>query len=260
MLMAGVLHGNPGWSPSGTEIAIEADWGDYPALEGIWIISSSDPDGVTESEAQRVTDTPAKMDFDSEPQFSPNGHWIAFTRFKDCRPHGGHGPLSGEGLRPCTQAIFVVRPNGTGLERLTPWGLQASDPDWSPDGTKITFDSCDSGRHGCRGDIYVMNADGTHRTKLTNSPPSNFVAPNDVFDFRNNPVWAPEAAKIMFTHFHAEPFVSFDLVTINPDGSGEATVVGGPGVFANKADMGHAPLTQGGIARATHLLLRHPGA
>ncbi len=60
--MAGVLHGNPGWSPSGAEIAIEADWGDYPALEGIWIISSSDPDGVTESEAQRVTDTPAKMD------------------------------------------------------------------------------------------------------------------------------------------------------------------------------------------------------
>ena len=50
----------------------------------------------------------------------------------------------------------------------------------------------------------------------------------------------------MFTHFHAEPFVSFDLVTINLDGSGEATVVGGPGVFANKADMGHAPLTQGG--------------
>jgi hypothetical protein len=64
----------------------------------------------------------------------------------------------------------------------------------------------------------------------------------------------------MFTHFHPEPFVSFDLVTINPDGSGEATVVGGPGVFANKADMGHAPLTQGGIARATRLILRHPGA
>ena len=27
---------DPGWAPNGRRIAIEADWGDYPAAEGIW--------------------------------------------------------------------------------------------------------------------------------------------------------------------------------------------------------------------------------
>ena len=35
------FHADASWSPDGTKLAIEADWGDYPALEGIWIIPAS---------------------------------------------------------------------------------------------------------------------------------------------------------------------------------------------------------------------------
>src|SRR5207244_13324490 len=44
------------WFSAGTQLAIESDWGD-PALEGIWLIPSSDADGVTQGEATRVTTT-----------------------------------------------------------------------------------------------------------------------------------------------------------------------------------------------------------
>ena len=37
--------------------------------------------------------------------------------------------------------------------------------DWSPDGTKIAFKSASSGND----DIYVINADGSGRTNLTNT-------------------------------------------------------------------------------------------
>lgn len=234
------FHGDPGWSPNGQRLAIDADWSDYPALQGIWTIPSSDPDGVTQAEATRVTVLPARMDFDSEPQYSPNGNWIAFTRFKSCKfrergrlqffPHG------------CISAIFRVHPNGSGLERLTPWGLSGSAPDWSPNGQKIAFDSCDSGRLGCKGSIYLMNADGTGMTKIVDSPTVSNVGQgfaNFRFDYRGNPVWSPDGAKIMYTHWLDGGFPT-ELVTVNPDGSGETTVVDGD-FFQNKADWGTHP-------------------
>jgi hypothetical protein len=68
-------------------------------------------------------------------------------------------------------AIHRVGIDGTGLERLTPWRLNASDPDWSPDGQRITFDSGDSGLPGSKGSIYIMRADGSGRTRLTDRKP-----------------------------------------------------------------------------------------
>ena len=138
----GGFHGFPGWSPSGTTMAIDSDWGKR-SLNGIWIIPASDPDGVTVAEAQRVTDARAGgAKFDSEPQFSPDGTTIVFSRFKS--------------FRSSKSAIFRVNVDGTGLERLTNYRLNASHPDVSPDGQWITFDSGDSGLPGTKGDIYVM--------------------------------------------------------------------------------------------------------
>ena len=62
------FHGDPSWFPGGTQLAIESDWGNYPALEGVWLIPASDGDGVTQSEATRVTTTPSTAMFDEEPQ------------------------------------------------------------------------------------------------------------------------------------------------------------------------------------------------
>jgi Tol biopolymer transport system component len=231
------FHGDPSWFADGTQLAIEADWGNYPALEGIWLIPSTAVDGVTQGLATRVTTTPSTAIFDEEPQVSPNGQWIAFTRVKRCSEMQ-KGRLAGFS-HGCISAIFVVHPDGTGLQQLTSWGLNADEPDWSPSGQKIVFDSCDSGRPGCKGAIYVMNADGSGMQRIVDSPPAGNVGhdfANFRFDFRNNPTWSPDGTKIMYTHWaNGTP-----LVTVNPDGSGESTDVGGD-AFQNWPDWGTHP-------------------
>ena len=68
--------------------------------------------------------------------------------------------------------IFEMSPNGTGL---TPVGSdnEGGGPNWSADGSKITFTSPEW-------DIYVMNSDGSNRKRLTASP-----------DFEADPAYRP---------------------------------------------------------------------
>ena len=54
----------------------------------------------------------------------------------------------------------------------------ASDPDWSPDGSQIIFESGES-------DIYIINTDGTGLTEI---------------GFGNNPSWSPVDNKIIYRH------------------------------------------------------------
>jgi Tol biopolymer transport system component len=221
------FHSSPGWSPDGTRLAIEADWG-ARALQGVWIVSASDPDGVTQAEAQRVTTLPKGAEFDSEPQFSPDGSRIAFTRFKSFEKR--------------RSAIHVVATDGSGLQRLTPWKLNASHPDWSPDGQRIAFDSGDVQLPKNKGDIYVMRADGSGRTRLTDNPRIRVGKP---FKQDGNPVWSPSGTMIMYVRFHARRFdpesgpPGGKLMVMNPDGSGKHVVVDGK--LQNRADWGTHP-------------------
>ena len=189
------------------------------ALQGIWIIPASDPDGVTEEEAARVTTIPASAKFDFEPQFSPDGSSIVFTRFKSRR----------------RSAIHRVNIDGTGLERLTRWRLNASNPDWSPDGQSIAFDSGDSGTPGSKGDIYVIRADGSGRTRLTDRPRFH---EGGRFDLTGNPCWSPSGTQIMYTHFL--PNGTGTLMAMNADGSDKHVVIDRPRT-PNKVDWGTHP-------------------
>jgi WD40 repeat protein len=59
--------------------------------------------------------------------------------------------------------VYIDRPDGTGLTRLTNVnGTDNPSPDWSPDGTLIAFALV---REGCS--VNVMHADGTGLSDLT---------------------------------------------------------------------------------------------
>lgn len=62
--------------------------------------------------------------------------------------------------------IYTARPDGSGLTRLTNFGVYTAEGTLSPDGQTIVFTSLKDGDL----DIYTMRIDGTNIRRLTNTP------------------------------------------------------------------------------------------
>jgi Tol biopolymer transport system component len=112
--------------------------------------------------------------------------------------------------------IWVINPDGTGRTQITTAndlnGLPTFDdgPAWSPDGTKITFTRACSDEEACggRADVFVMNADGTGETNLTNS-----FGTGD-----SGAAWSPDGQKIVFSSRRSPA----GFYVMNADGTGVA--------------------------------------
>jgi Tol biopolymer transport system component len=218
-LTAPAFSGDPAWSPSGKRIAIEADWGDYPAAEGIWTFPFRHHGLIGRDDAVRVTTAAPDAQFDSEPQYSPNGRWIAFTRFRSA----------------AESAIFRVRTDGTHLQQLTAFEENGSAPDWSPDGRWIVYDTHDVAIAPNAGNIVLMHPDGSGHRIL--------IAGSDA-DYNQNPVFSPSGRYIAWALFGAAGAgTPPDIWTARVDGTHRRKL--GVAGFANKPDWGSKPRHHG---------------
>lgn len=221
------FDGFPNWSPDGTRIAWDHEGADYPSSQGIWIMKADGTD-------RRQVTTPARgFGFDTEPAWSPDGEWIAFTRFKRCEYHEPRNPRLGFNPTGCISAIHLVRPDGTGLVRLTSWGRTSASPDWSPDGESIAYHTGDAGWSAPL-DIHVMRADGSGDRRLTNNG-SAFEPGKQTFTASGNPVFSPDGEQIMFTQWFADG--PAQIMVMDVDGSSVQAVTDGD-AFHNEADWG----------------------
>lgn len=163
--------------------------------------------------------------------------------------------------------IYSINPNGTGLLQLTHSGSDRN-PAWSADGLKIAFDSERDSESG-HSDIFVMNANGSGETNLTNTPDISESNPtwspdgtmiafqrsdgesdseiyvmdaadgtilrqltdNDVND--RDPVWSPYGEKIAFSSFLEND--RSDIFIMNADGSGNPTQLTDSGDYTDRA-------------------------
>src|SRR5215207_9915286 len=93
--------------------------------------------------------------------------------------------------QPCDD-LWVMDADGTNQTNLTNTpDTNEGQPAWSPDGTKIAFTGpgeLNEDRSGGLGDVYVMDADGTNKTNLTDTPNRSDYQPS----------WAPSGAQLTF--------------------------------------------------------------
>lgn len=183
---------------------------------------TSDVDGNHETQ---LTD-PGPGVVDDEPNWSPDGSRIVFSRD------------AGVGSDHETLGIYVIGADGTGLTSVSPTfpGMATDDffpgadqgPAFSPDGKQIAFSHfgghiATAGTHGLPegfdqiedSEIFVMNADGSHRRQVTHHPAYSGDSGTGV-------AWSPDGTELVYARFtspaaHPSDCRSLFLVDVTGD-------------------------------------------
>lgn len=177
------------WSPDGTRILFEAHLGPHDAND-IYVM---DADG---SNLRQLTDSDA---YEQNPQWSPNGEWIVFTR-----------------ISPGTCSLWRMRPDGSEQQALfvPDKGYSVDHATWSPDSQRIAFVYGQADVELSAVSIWAMRADGSDRHQVyafADKQPVNWVC-----------AWMPDGSRIgCYTIIEGKE----RNVLVYADGGGEAATI-----------------------------------
>jgi Tol biopolymer transport system component len=171
-----VSEGVAAWSPDGAKIAFASS---FDSKSDIYV---ADADG---SNPKRLTNNEGR--FQAVGSWSPDGAKMVLF----CLPSASYD-------------VCTMDADGSNLTQLTTKG-EYEEPNWSPDGKKIAFESASGG-------IYTMNPDGSNRT-LAIAPVSD------------QPDWSPDGTKIAYRRYPSGQSHS-DIFIANADGSNPVNLTG----------------------------------
>jgi Tol biopolymer transport system component len=207
--------GSGRWSPNGLKLIFDAPAN--TALSGppqnIWVMNA---DGSAQTALTNLTNVNVRS---FNPNWSPDASEVAFS---SSRALDGSDAVNTN----ATINIWVMKADGTGvkpLTKLTAAGADCGFASWSPDGTKLVFESAralngsDAANANLTVNIWVVNADGTGAIPLTNITGAGASS--------HNAVWSPDGSKLAFDSLRAIDGADLandasNIWIMLPDGSG----------------------------------------
>jgi Tol biopolymer transport system component len=146
----------PDWSPNGQQIAFASN---RSGNTDIWIMDADDSNVV------QVTNHPSS---DAAPDWSPSGQRILFQSNR-CDPRLDVFVIDAQGVDDW-QDTDCIEPRPINVKRLTTSPGRDLDPNWSPDGLRVVFDSDRNYTTEQIRQIFIMNADGSDQIAITFPP------------------------------------------------------------------------------------------
>ena len=183
---AGVHDDLPDWSPDGSHILFDRIF--QPETNSTTIadeVMRINADGTGLRQIGRCT---GDCVVDDDPQYSPDGHQIVYTRLMHVQPR-----------RALVLGVWVMDAGGTNPRQITqlsaPANSEDHEPAWSPDGKKIVFTRLnDTATPANQQALFIVSSSGGEPRRITNWT-LNAGGAN----------WSPDGSRILFSRIATAP-------------------------------------------------------